>query len=124
MPNLTKTTVGTIFESSSARFLGRIVDTNGDYIVQSDINTINIYIYDASDDTLIDTYLVDKAQVIFDTLQTGGVWTIDSTGYNFSHLILDTSNLLAKNNYKIQYKFVLNDSSIFWCYFILKIREL
>lgn len=52
-------------------------------ITQATISAINRKIYNKSDGELVSDDALVVADVVYDTLQTGGPWTYDDTGYNF-----------------------------------------
>ena len=77
---------GTAFEYGSAVFMVRIVDAAGANVQQSGIASINYSIYEIDSPTAVaghDTVNLDVVDVIFDELQTGGLWTVDEVGYNY-----------------------------------------
>ena len=90
----------TVFEGpdNSGLFLARVDLWTGSLITQAAITSIKYTLYDlgfgAMDAPSAVTGHTDVsltvADVVFDTLQTDGRWTEDSTGYNFS-LQLDAS---------------------------------
>ena len=91
---------GIVFKNGTATMLARVVGADAANVTQSDISTGTYSIYllndqDADSRTAVtghtDAALV-VADVIFDTLQTDAIWTKDSTGYNFKHEIVISSN--------------------------------
>lgn len=52
-------------------------------ITQATISAINRKIYNKSDGELVSDDALVVADVVYDTLQTGGPWDYDTTGYNF-----------------------------------------
>ena len=106
---------GTVFKNASATLLGRIVDGDGNAIQQADLSSItySVYLLDDSDPdaaTVVtghDAASLTIADVIFDTLQTGGIWDVDATGYNFKHILDVSTNQAfaeAARNYQIRYE--------------------
>ena len=106
---------GTVFKNASATLLGRIVDGDGNAIQQADLSSItySVYLLDDSDPdaaTVVaghDGASLTIADVIFDTLQTGGIWDVDATGYNFKHILDVSTNQAfaeAARNYQIRYE--------------------
>ena len=90
--------LGTVFKNGSAVFLARVVGGDGMPVTQLDISSAKYSVYlldedDADAATAVvghqDVALAVSA-VIYDTLQTGGLWDKDSVGYNFRH-VLDVS---------------------------------
>jgi len=84
---------GTAYKNGSAVLLARVVDGAGDVIQQSDVDDIQYSVFELDPcrpDTLTvvaghEGVSLDVSDVIFDTLQTGGLWTVDAVGYNFRH---------------------------------------
>jgi len=75
--------------------LARIVDSDGDDVQQADVTAVKYSVFEIDpcrpDNLTVvaghDNVSLSVSQVIYDTLQTGGLWTVDSTGYNFRHEI-------------------------------------
>ncbi len=90
--------VGTVFKNDSVILLARVVGEDAAAITQADISSAKYSVYSLGDDdpdaaTAVDDHedvALTVVSVIFDTLQTDAVWTVDSTGYNFKH-VLDVS---------------------------------
>lgn len=123
--SLTNVTVDRIFEGSRATFLSRIVAPDGSYLTQADIDAITYYVYDSDDLTNhLYTGPIDKTTAVFDTLQTGNLWTIDDTGYNFIYTAQETENLEARHRYTIQFIFTLSTAETFPVVFGLTIRPI
>ncbi len=89
---------GTVFKNGSAILLARVVGADGEAITR---NTLAAIRYTASllDDqdpdqqTPLDGHVaisLSVAEAIYDTVQTDAIWTRDSIGYNFKH-VLDVS---------------------------------
>ncbi len=74
-----------VLEGESPTLLTRVVDNDGTLVLQSDVADIDFRIDDLDDPrTEGSTGSLAAANVISDTLQTGNLWTEDSTGYNFA----------------------------------------
>ena len=90
---IAKDILGTVFEKSSSQMLARIVDTSGVPIPISSISTVEYTIREADpcrmDQWTVvpghDTVPLSANAVLFDMLQLGDPWDIDSIGYNFRH---------------------------------------
>lgn len=86
---------GTAFKNGSAVLMARIVDSDGENIEQAGVSAIEYSVYELDpcrpDNLTVvaghDGVELDVADVVFDTLETGGLWTVDETGYNFRHEI-------------------------------------
>ena len=91
-------TYGTAYKNGSVTLLARVVGKDGANIVQADIASAKYSIYllddqDADARTAVTGHTdvaLTVAAVVFDTLQTDALWTVDETGYNFRH-VLDVS---------------------------------
>ncbi len=106
---------GSAFKNGSATLLARIVGQDGDNILQSDVNTIvyTVYLLDDQDPNTrtpvtghTDVSLT-VADIIFNTLQTDAIWTVDATGYNFRHVLDVSSNpafAIAGRRYLVEYQ--------------------
>ena len=84
------------------------VEIDGECIVQADITSISRKIYDLTGGTpatSIDESTPLKTSVIFNTLQTGGPWSEDGTGYNFKQRIAGAEFPDAGHKYRVEYKF-------------------
>ena len=106
---------GTAFKNGSVTLMARVVGAAGANVVQADINTITYSVYLLDDQNPDDRTAVDEhtnvsltvSEVIFNTLQTDALWTVDATGYNFCHT-LDVSTYpafaVAGRRYLIEYE--------------------
>jgi hypothetical protein len=108
---------GTAFKNGSAVLMARIVDSAGDYVQQSALASIEYSVYELDpcrpDNLTVvaghDGQLLDVADVIFNALQTGGLWTVDQVGYNFRHEIdVGTAEAFPKAGvqYQVRYELV------------------
>jgi len=89
---------GQVFRDGSATLLARAVGGTGSPLVQADVASAQYTVY-LLDEKNPDTWTpvtghtnvsVPIDALIFDTLQTDNLWTVDATGYNFRH-VLDVS---------------------------------
>jgi hypothetical protein len=84
---------GTAFRHGSAVLLARIVDSDGIVVQPSGVDEIEYSVFELDPcrpDVLTvvaghDGVALDVGDVIFNSLQTGGLWTVDEVGYNFRH---------------------------------------
>jgi hypothetical protein len=106
---------GTTFKNGSVTLLARIVDASGQNIQRADLSTIKYTVYLLDDqDPDNRTAVADHADValtvsavIFDTLQTDSIWTVDATGYNFRHLLdisVHPAFTVAGRRYLVEYQ--------------------
>lgn len=109
---------GIVFKNGSATLMARVVGADAANITQLDIasGTYTIYLLD---DQNVDTRTAVTghtavalviASVIFDTLQTDAIWTVDDTGYNFKHVIpiATVAFAIAGRAYLIEYTLTPN----------------
>jgi phage gp36-like protein len=74
-----------ILEGESVPLLSRVRAYDGGYLQQADVSSIAYTVADLDDpETSTAPGSLAAGDVVFDTLQTGDLWTEDSTGYNFS----------------------------------------
>ena len=89
---------GTALKNGSATLLARVVGSDGQPIVLADVASADYSVYllddrDADSRAAVTGHAnvsLSAAQILFNTLQTDSLWTIDQTGYNFRH-VLDVS---------------------------------
>jgi len=105
-----------VFDSGPLMLLARVLGWDTNPIVQSDISEIEYSVFlldDQNSDTRTavtahSAVSLQKNLVLFDTLQTDARWTLDSTGYNFRHLLNVHSNpafAIAGRRYLVEVKF-------------------
>ena len=106
---------GTAFKNGSAVLMARIVDSDGENIQQAAMSSIRYSIYELDpcrpDNLSVvaghDDVSLTVGDVVFDSLQTGGLWTVDEEGYNFRHEIdVSTAEAFPKagTQYQIRYE--------------------
>ena len=89
---------GSAMKNGSAILLARVVGSDAQPIVQADVASAEYSLYrldhqDADSRQAVtghDGVSLTVSEVIFNSLQTDSLWTVDSTGYNFRH-VLDVS---------------------------------
>lgn len=87
--------VGTAFSTGSATLMARIVNDEDAMIVQADIASGDYTVYrldptGLAADTPIAWHSARAlviADCIFDTLRNDAIWTIDTIGFNFRHVL-------------------------------------
>ncbi len=91
---------GRVFYNSSATLLARVVKYDGTYVTQSALSSASYTINEVGTNgtngdavTGHSNVSVPVSNLIYDTLQTDDTWTVDSTGYNFRHVLDISSNL-------------------------------
>jgi hypothetical protein len=108
-------TQGTVFVGGTAAMLARVLGMTAQPIVQADLSSIaySIFALDDTDATARtpvtghSAVVLTVSNVIFNTLQTDAVWTTDTIGYNFLHVIDITTHpafTLAQQRYLVEYK--------------------
>ena len=106
---------GTAFKNGSVTLLARIVGQSGGNVLPADINTVKYTVY-LLDDQNSDSrtavaghtnVTLPVADVLFNTLQTDAIWTVDTTGYNFRHVLDVSANpafAVAGRRYLVEYQ--------------------
>jgi hypothetical protein len=111
---------GTAFKNGSAILMARIVDAAGASVQQSGLTAIEYSIFELDPcrpDNLVavaghDGVTLVVADVIFNALQTGGLWTVDAVGYNFRHEIdVSTTEAFPKAGAQYQVRYQLTPTS-------------
>jgi hypothetical protein len=111
---------GTAFKNGSAILMARIVDAAGANVQQAGLAAIEYSIYELDPcrpDNLVviaghDGVSLTVADVIFNALQTGGLWTVDAVGYNFRHEIdVSTTEAFPKAGVQYQVRYELTPPS-------------
>ncbi|MCE5269054.1 MAG: hypothetical protein LLG00_14360 [Planctomycetaceae bacterium] len=105
----------TAFKNGSLSLLARIVDGSGNNVSPAAINAIKYSVYllndqDADERTAVEGHAnagLSIGSVLFASLQTGPLWTVDTIGYNFRH-VLDVSThqafAIAGRRYLVEYQ--------------------
>jgi hypothetical protein len=108
---------GTAFKNGSVTLLARIVGADGENVLPADINTVKYTVYLLDDQNPDSRSAVAGhtaaplavTDVVFNTLQTDPIWTVDTTGYNFRH-VLDVSAhpafTVAGRRYLVEYQLI------------------
>jgi hypothetical protein len=105
---------GTAFKNGSATFLARLVGNDGEYLLPADVAAA-AYTVSLLDDRDPDgrTPVAGHSgisltvnQVLYGSMQTDVIWTVDSLGYNFKH-VLDVATHpafpIAGRRYLVEY---------------------
>lgn len=109
---------GQVVEDSGCTCLGRLL-LNGSNATQAGISSITYSVFDLSSRTPTtpitghDAAALTVSQVIFDTLQTDGRWSEDSTGYNFRHEVAATAFPTGGHRYRIEYRITPASGQVF-----------
>ena len=111
---------GTAFKNGSAILMARIVDAAGANVQQAGLSAIGYSIYELDpcrpDNLAVvaghDGISLDVVDVIFNALQTGGLWTVDEEGYNFRHEIdVSATEAFPKAGVQYQVRYELTPTS-------------
>jgi hypothetical protein len=106
---------GTAFKNGSITLLARIVDGQGTNVVRASILTTRYTVYLLDDQnpdsraavTGHTNVALAVSDVIFNSLQTDAIWTVDATGYNFRHVLdvsMNQAFTVAGRRYLIEYQ--------------------
>ena len=109
-------------EDSDAYVLARIMRKNSLHnlvpVLQINLASVIRKVIRTSDTTTVlgPTTLV-ISNVVLDTLSTGNIWTIDTTGFNFIDDIPAAAFPTGGEEYQVEYKFTLTSGEVFWLVF-------
>jgi hypothetical protein len=106
---------GVVIEDGGATLLARIVGNAGTVITQATITSITYQEFKKG--TTIDIAVnspLTVSSVVFDALQTDAIWTIDSTGYNFSYAAAATEFPDGRETYEWEFKFTPSTGQVFY----------
>lgn len=115
-----KDIVGSAFKNGSAILMARIVDATGANVQQAALASIKYSICELDpcrpDNLAVvaghSNVSLGVASVIFNALQTGGLWTVDDVGYNFRHEIdVGTSEAFPKAGAQYQVRYELTPTT-------------
>lgn len=101
-----------VWEDATAVMLARVVGADADNVAQADISSIACKVFDSSGAEIINPSIT-VSSVVYDDLQTGDEWTVDSTGYNFRHALPTTAFPSGGSIYTVEYVFTATDGSVF-----------
>ncbi len=114
---------GAAFKNGSVTLLARIVGDDGQAIVQVDIASAKYSVY-LLDDQDADSRAVvtghsdvslDVADLIFNSLQTDALWTVDETGYNLRHVLDVSTNeafTIAGRRHLVEFELTPTDGQV------------
>jgi len=94
---------------STFPIMARLVDQEGDPVVQAGVSTITWAVYPEGGGSAVATGSLTPSNVIYDTLQTDAIWTVDSTGFNFRHMV-GNGVLTTAGTWKFEYIITLATS--------------
>ena len=95
MPSNASVVQAIAWKDGSLLLLARVVNWAAEYITLASISSIayTVSLVDEDDEDVATAVTghngeaIAKADAVFDTLQTGDIWTVDDTGYNFKYQI-------------------------------------
>lgn len=103
-----------VYTEGTGTFMARLIGSDGAVLTQANISSGVYTVYQNPTSSSLGTAVTGHdgatltiADVIFDSLQTGIEWTVDTTGYNFRHTVpIDTNDAFAtrRTEYVLQYK--------------------
>ena len=113
----------TALKNGSLTMLARVVGGDAQAIVQADIASAKYSVYlldddDADSRTAVSAHTavaLTVADIIFNSLQTDDLWTVDDVGYNFLHVLDVSANqafTIAGRRYLVEFSLTPNDGQI------------
>lgn len=106
-------------EDGSAYVMARVMRKNSSQnlvaVQQSDLSSITRKVFLVSDESVVlGPTALTISDVILNSLSTGSIWTVDSTGFNFIDTVPPTAFPTGDAEYRIEYKFTLTGGEVFW----------
>ena len=106
-------------EDGSCYVASRIMRKNSSQnlvaVQQADLSSITRTVFLVSNESIvIGPTTLTIADVILDSLSTGTIWTIDTTGFNFIDIVPATAFPTGDAEYRIEYKFTLTSGEVYW----------
>ena len=103
-----------VFEDGSFAVLFRINAFDDNLPAQqADLTSIDFTVIESlSRSEVVASSALTVANVVFDTLQTDGRWTKDSTGYNFRHEAAPASVPTGGKKYEVIYTFTYSGGQV------------
>lgn len=103
---------GEVFQGEDFQFLDRVVARDQTALTIAEVSSFDLRVYESNDDRsgklLVDGALPDD--YFYDTLQTGGAWDRDSTGYNFAYTLeYDAFKAYGGRKYRFEFRFYTVD---------------
>jgi hypothetical protein len=114
-------TKAVVWEDTTLTFLGRVyyrntTTNNKTLLTQAATSAITCAVYDGT--TLVNSPTVTISTDVLDTISTGSIWTVDSTGFNFIHKIAASVFSGPDKIYRVEYKITLATSlDVGWAVF-------
>ena len=104
---------GVAFEDTGVALMAR-VQIAGANAEQADVTSITWKAFDTADtSTVAASGTLTVADVVFDTLQTDGRWTRDTTGYNFRHNLAASVLVGGGKTYRIEHAWTPASGEVF-----------
>lgn len=101
------------FEDAGVTFLARIKGNDGSNITQASLSSIAYTVTDMADASTVISGTLTISAVVFDALQTGARWTVDSTGYNFLWAAPATLAPTGGRKYRVELLFTPASGAVF-----------
>lgn len=97
---------GVAYEDGAVALMARIQSiASGANMTQASVTGITWKVFDLFDNAQIATGTLTVSSVIFDTLQTPSIWTVDTTGYNFRVDPANTTHPNGGTTYRFEFIF-------------------
>ena len=101
-------------ERSGCTLMGYVQGHDAAAITQSDITSIAYHVVDVRKPSVtVASGSLDKANVVYDTLQTDARWTKDSTGYNFAWAAEVTLVPEGGKTYQVEVEFTPTSGAVY-----------
>jgi hypothetical protein len=123
MANRSLVVHGLGFEDASCTLFGRVtavdgsgttVSGEGNCLLQLDVSTITYTVVNIPEGTIViaSTAITPISSVIYNSLQTGGAWDVDTTGYNFRFTLPATAMPVGNKKSLAEVRFTTTGGSV------------
>lgn len=111
---------GTCWEDGGCSLMARVVGPTSAAITQAAVSSITCAVFDLDGDSpssAVATPSIVVASTVFDTLQTDGRWSVDSTGYNFRYDAAASIFATGGHRYRFEFRFTPASGQVYWVVF-------
>ena len=106
MPTEASVSTFRVVAGNPAVYIARILGLDGAYLQQADVSSIAYTVYDLDNASAqVTTGTFTPSSTIYDTLQTGQIWTQDELGYNFKATLPAACFPTGNRRYRLVFSF-------------------
>lgn len=103
----------TVWQGGNAQNLSQVYGNAGTAVTQASLASIEYRLFEKDGAVVTNPTYLTIASVIYNTLQTDGRWTRDTTGYNFLHTVTHLELAEADTTYVAEYRATDTSGNVF-----------